>query len=77
MSDYTARYPYPDKDFEQTCDFCGCVFSVQSQLQDGHNDREEYYCPECLKEFGIRACITPQVTLIKGRTDGRTCKYPR
>lgn len=73
--DYTAIYPYPDKDFETTCPFCGCRYRVQTQLQDGHNEREEYYCPECGKEEGIRTCLSPTVTLISGRTDNRTCKY--
>lgn len=75
MSDWTATHAYNDKDWEQTCDYCGCVFRMQSQLQDGHNESEEYYCPECRKEYRIRACITPTVTLISGRTDGKTDLY--
>ncbi len=75
MNDYTARNPYPDKDYTMMCDFCGCNFRVQTQRQDGHNESEEYYCPECSKEFRTFACISPSVTLISKRTDGRTCKY--
>lgn len=74
MYDYTARHSYPGRSFNETCSFCGCIFRVDTQLQDGHNESEEYYCPECNKEYGIRACISPQVTLISSRTDGRTCK---
>lgn len=75
MSNWTATHPYDDKDWEITCDYCGCVFRMESQLQDGHNESEEYYCPECHKEFKIRACITPQVTLISKRTDGKNDMY--
>ena len=75
MNDYTARNPYPDKDYEEICNFCGCIFRVQTQRQDGHNESEEYYCPECDNEFHTYACMSPLVTLISKRTDGRTCKY--
>lgn len=76
MSNWTATHSYPDADYIQTCDHCGCVFRVESQKQDGHNEPEEYYCPECWKEYKIRACLSPRVTLISGRTDGKTdlCK---
>ena len=76
MINHAAMYPYKDKDWNVDCDYCGCVFRLQTELQDGHNEKEEYYCPECDKEFKIRARITPTVTLISKRTDGRTgrCK---
>lgn len=41
MSDWTATHPYKDKDWTITCDYCGCVFRMESQLQDGHNETEE------------------------------------
>lgn len=75
MSNWTATHSYNDKDWEMTCEYCGCVFRMMSQLQDGHNESEEYYCPECHKEYHIRACTTPQVTLISGRTDGKNDRY--
>lgn len=75
MNDWTARNPYPGSCYDQTCSFCGAILRVESQLQDGHNEREEYYCPECHKEYGVRACFSPTVELIKGRSDGRTCRY--
>lgn len=75
MYDYTARHSYPGQNQKEVCDFCGCCFRVETMLQDGHNESEEYYCPECRKEFRTRACISPVVTLISKRTDGRTCLY--
>lgn len=72
MSDWTGTHSYADKDFNEKCDYCGCIFRVQNQLQDGHNEIEEYCCPECGKEYKIRACNTPTITLISKRTDGRT-----
>lgn len=77
MNDWPARNAYPGKSFNQTCDFCGAVFHVETQLQDGHNESEEYYCPECMKEYRIRACITPTVRLVSSRTDNRNDNCPR
>lgn len=73
--DWSARHEYLDKDWEETCDYCGCVFRMVSCRQDGHNESEEYYCPECNKEFRIRASNSPRVTLISKRTDGKTDLY--
>ena len=75
MSNWTAMNSYNDQNQVETCDYCGCVFRMQNQLQDGHNESEEYYCPECHKEFRIRANNTPRVTLITKRTDGKTDNY--
>lgn len=77
MSNWSATIPYSGMSFKETCPYCGCVYKVETQLQDGHNDREEYWCPECSYEKTIRACITPTVTKISGRTDGRTTNAPR
>ena len=60
---------------EQKCSYCGCKFKVNIPLSDGHNEREEYSCPECGKEYRARACMTPRVTLLTPRTDGRTDSY--
>lgn len=73
MNDWAARNPYPGNSYNETCRFCGAVFHVEVMLQDGHNESEEYYCPECYKKYKIRACITPSVTLIRKRTDNRSC----
>ena len=40
-----------------------------------HNELEEYYCPDCGKEFRVRANNTPHVTKVSSRTDGRDIKY--
>ncbi|MEI2454910.1 hypothetical protein ABU614_15850 [Lysobacter firmicutimachus] len=61
--------------FEQTCDYCGAKFRVDVPHQEGHDSLEEYYCPDCHKEFKTRAAYTPTVTRISGRTDGRTDQY--
>lgn len=74
MSYFEAAYGYSKDEFEQTCT-CGAVFLVEVPGQKGHEEREEYYCPECLKEYGRRAANTPKVTLISGRTDGKTTKH--
>lgn len=75
MSDWTARNPYLGSDDQETCNFCGCVFRVVVSLQDGHNESEEYYCPDCHKEYRTWACNTPRVSKISDRKDGRTVKY--
>lgn len=68
---YEAAYGYIKDDFEQTCDDCGAKFRVVVPGQKGHEESEEYYCPECGKEYRVRASNTPSVTLISKRTDGK------
>ena len=61
-----------------TCDNCGAEISVSVAKQSGHNEREEYYCPECNKRFTTRASLPimqGNVKLIKPRTDEKTDKY--
>ncbi len=53
----------------QTCDTCGAVFRVDVPRQAGHEESEEYYCPECNREYRVRASNSPTVTLITPRTD--------
>jgi Zn finger protein HypA/HybF involved in hydrogenase expression len=65
-----ATIGYQKDDFEQTCDCCGAVFQVVVPGQSGHEEPEEYYCPECHKEFKCRASNSPRVSLISKRTDG-------
>ncbi len=74
-NDWSARNSHSPRENKQTCDFCGCTFKVLSFLQDGHNESEEYYCPDCEKEFRVRANNSPEVTKISSRTDGRDIKY--
>jgi len=75
VMDWSAIYTYEKDNFEQTCDYCGCVFRVIVPGQKGHEESEEYFCPECHKEFRIRASNSPKVIKISGRTDGRTDLY--
>ena len=74
-SSLEATFGYEKSNHEQTCDYCGCVFQVVAPGQKGHEEPEEYYCPECNKEYKTRASNSPTVTLIKPRTDGKTDKY--
>ncbi len=67
-----ATFGYQKDDFRQTCDCCGAIFRVQVPGQKGHEEPEEYYCPECRKEFKCRASNSPRVSLISKRTDGLT-----
>ena len=46
------------------CNYCGAVFEVYIQTQAGHNEMEEYFCPECDNVYRTRASLTPRVTLI-------------
>lgn len=59
----------------QTCDYCGAEFSLTIPKQSGHNEREEYNCPECNKEYTVKASLPimpSNIKLIKPRTDGKT-----
>lgn len=75
MSDWSSRNAYLGRDTEEKCNYCGCVYRVVVSLQDGHNETEEYYCPDCHKEYKTRACNSPLVSKISGRTDGKTIKH--
>ena len=68
---YDAAHGYIKDDFIQPCDVCGAKFRVVVPGQKGHEEPEEYYCPECGKEYYVRASNTPSVTLISKRTDGK------
>jgi len=72
------NYGYQKDEFEQECNTCGAKFKVNVPGQIGHEESEEYFCPECLCMYKTRASNTPTVTLISGRTDGKTfkCKSP-
>lgn len=75
MSNYTATHSYVDREEIEICDYCGCEFKIIILKQDGHNDTEEYQCPECRKIYKAKACITPDVSLKKKRNDGHTDVY--
>jgi hypothetical protein len=72
---WEPAFGYEKDRFDQTCDYCGAVFEVVVPGQKGHEEREEYFCPECRKEYGRRASNSPTVTLKSGRTDGRSNLY--
>jgi hypothetical protein len=63
MSDWDAKNSYLDRDDEVQCE-CGCLFKVSILKQDGHNEREEYYCPDCNKEYSAWASLSPRVVKI-------------
>jgi Zn finger protein HypA/HybF involved in hydrogenase expression len=67
-----AAMGYQKEEFTQTCDCCGAVFRVVVPGQKGHEEPEEYYCPECDKEYKCRASNSPTVSLVSNRTDGLT-----
>lgn len=60
---------------EETCNNCGARFEVVVTGQKGHEQSENYRCPECTKEFTVRASLPPTVRLIAPRTDGKTDLY--
>lgn len=63
-------------EFDKTCSYCGAVFHVVVPGLAGHEESEEYLCPECGDVNWTRASNTPSTTLISPRTDGRTTKSP-
>lgn len=73
MSYYDGTYCAGN--YTEICDFCGTKFKVNVPGQEGHMDQEEYQCPSCGKIFTTRASLTPSVTLISGRTDGKDEMY--
>lgn len=62
--------------FEHKCSYCGAELKVSITRQTGHNESEEYNCPECDKEYSHRASMPIRnVKVLKGRTDGKTDKF--
>lgn len=73
--DIASTIPYGDST-THNCDNCGAELEVNFVKQTAHNEKEEYYCPECNKEFYARASLPIRdVRVIKGRTDGKTDRY--
>ena len=73
--DWTTTHKYLDYDAIEICDNCGCNFRGVAYKQSGHNDTEEYQCPDCKKIFKRRACNTPDVYKISDRTDGKNAWF--
>ena len=59
--DWTSTHQYLDREETIKCDCCGCEFKIKVYKQKGHDDYEEYYCPNCHKKYRTRACITPEI----------------
>lgn len=60
----SALYAYGE-DFEKVCESCGIRFCVFVTKQDGHNEKEEYYCPICKHLCGYIMASLPPKTQIK------------
>ena len=54
--DYGAKITTTDGR-SHNCDNCGAELSVTYARQAGHNESEEYYCPECSKMFTVRSSL--------------------
>lgn len=74
MSYLEASFGYLKGEFDQACDLCGAVFQVTVPGQKGHEEPEEYYCPECNAEYKVRASMSPRVRLLAPRADGKAGK---
>ncbi|MEN8941107.1 hypothetical protein [Acinetobacter baumannii] len=61
---------------EETCSYCGAIYIVDIPGLLGHEEREEYFCPECSHVNFARASNSPRVSLVKARTDGKNDKSP-
>lgn len=65
---------YEKNKFEKQCS-CGAKFEVIVPGLEGHEESEEYFCPECFCLYKTRASNSPMVTLISTRTDGKDFKH--
>lgn len=73
--DVASTIPYGEN-FKHNCDYCGAEIEVSITRQTAHNEKEDYYCPECDKEYFSRASLPIRhVVLLKPRTDNKTDKY--
>ena len=73
--DKTTTIGYGDS-FEFQYDNCGAELEVNITLQKGHNEKEEYDCPECGMEFYSRAWLPIRnVKVLMGRTDGKEDRF--
>ena len=68
------NFGYEKQRFIQECS-CGAKFEVIVPGQEGHEESEEYFCPECLLMYKTKASNTPDVKLKSKRTDGNTDKH--
>jgi DNA-directed RNA polymerase subunit M/transcription elongation factor TFIIS len=68
--DYSATIPSGEKR-EQTCENCGAELVLFITKQPGHNEKEEYECPECYAAYYVRASMPPRIVLKSKRSDGK------
>ena len=67
MSD--GRFEYTKDKYTEKCEVCGAIYNVEVIGQNGHEETEEYKCPECNSVHTIRASRSPIVSLVSKRTD--------
>ncbi len=72
---WETKNTYSKSNDVEKCTNCGATYEVDVPAQGGHMESEEYFCPECSKGYSTRASMSPRVTLITGRTDGKTDRY--
>jgi hypothetical protein len=61
--------------FIQSCAYCGARFQVLVSRQPGHDEEEDYGCPECSKGYTVAAALPPLVRLLAPRSDGKSDMY--
>lgn len=66
MNDWAIRNSYLSHEDKIRCE-CGCLFKVSIVKQDGHNEREEYYCPDGNKEYSAMALLPPKVIKLSSK----------
>lgn len=73
--DIASTIPYGESSIH-SCDYCGAEIEVNITKQSGHNEPEDYYCPECNKKFSTWASVPIRdIVLLKKRTDGKNDRY--
>ncbi len=70
VNDWAAKNSYLDAEDEIQCE-CGCLFKVWIFKQNGHNEREDYYCPDCKKEYSAIASLPPRVMKVGSESSNR------
>ncbi len=61
--------------FVQSCAYCGARFEVLVSRLAGGDEHEDYACPECGKGYTTHAALSPLVSLLARRCDGKTDGY--
>lgn len=72
---YEAGPDFERSTFLKHCVYCGAWFEVAVARLSGSNEPEDYACPECGKQYEVRAAMQPSVHLIARRTDGKDDRY--